>query len=195
HLSSISSRRRSAAPGLSCAIYSQRSIRSSSACAVRLITGISGYSACSKRRLASVLIACISPSVPLPLSMPSCHRRRNSSSSFWCKERRSCQSRKASRTTSLLLTYSPFATAARTAAASSGVSAMLIFSTWDMIAPPSYYSNKSSYHLPSLFDKDQETQRHQHSTGFLDKVMREMLGIMPLPASPPPQCPYPDTSA
>jgi hypothetical protein len=44
-----------------------------------------------------------------------------------------------------------------------------------MIAPPSYYSSKSSYHLPSLFDKDQETQRHQHSTGFLDKVM-QILG-------------------
>jgi len=26
--------------------------------------------------------------------------------------------------------------------------------------------------LPSLFDKHQETKRHQHSTGLLDEVMR-----------------------
>jgi hypothetical protein len=41
-----------------------------------------GYSACSKRHLSSVLIACMSARWPGSLSTPSCHKCRNSSSSF-----------------------------------------------------------------------------------------------------------------
>jgi hypothetical protein len=52
---------------------------------VSLVPSASGYSgalACSKRRLASAMIACISTRWPGPLSIPSSHACRNSSSSF-----------------------------------------------------------------------------------------------------------------